>query len=226
MFGLADGFLRIGILRNNKSAKLFHTDSYVVSCCPGPDGQSFVSGHLDGSIYRYTFPDQDGPVQHQLTQVPFVPTALGWGEHVVAAGNTGVVHFYDLQGNQVQQFDYSSDEKVKEFSSLAFNPSGQTVVLGNFDRFYVYVYDSGQGRWSESGVTTVENLYTVTALCWKADGSRLVTGSLCGAVDTYDACIRRYLYRGKYEFTYTSLSSVIVKRLSTGARMALKSKFG
>mmetsp|Transcript_11730 Transcript_11730/g.22317 ORF Transcript_11730/g.22317 Transcript_11730/m.22317 type:complete len:1744 (-) Transcript_11730:31-5262(-) len=225
VFGLADGKLRIGILRNNKSALLFNTDSYVVSCAAGPDGQSFVSGHLDGSVYRYTFPDQDGPVQAQLTQTPFVPTSLGWGEHVVAAGNTGVVQFYDLQGQQVQQFDYRSDDKVKEFSSLAFNPSGQTVVLGNFDRFYTYVFNTSKGCWEEASCTVVENLYTVTALCWKADGSRLVTGSLCGAVDTYDACIRRYLYRGKYEFTYTSLSSVIVKRLSTGARMALKSKF-
>lgn len=56
--------------------------------------------------------------------------------------------------------------------------------------------------------------------------SRLVTGSLCGAVDLYDACIKRYIYGGKYEFTYTSLSSVIVKRLSSGSRMALKSRFG
>ncbi len=73
--------------------------------------------------------------------------------------------------------------------------------------------------------TRVDNMYTMTAVRWKGDGSRLVTGSLGGYVDVYDACIRRYIYMGKYEFTYTSLSSVIVKRLSNQARTELKSHY-
>lgn len=72
----------------------------------------------------------------------------------------------------------------------------------------------------------IENLYTVTALGWKADGSRLAIGALCGIVDIYDACIKRTSYRGKFEFTYVSLSQVIVKRLGSGARIVLKSQFG
>ena len=46
-----------------------------------------------------------------------------------------------------------------------------------------------------------------------------------GAVDAYDACLRRYRYKGKFEFTYVSLSQVIVKRLQTGTRIVLKSHF-
>jgi intraflagellar transport protein 172 len=72
----------------------------------------------------------------------------------------------------------------------------------------------------------VENMYTVTALGWKADGSRLAVGALCGVVDIYDACIKRTKYKGKFEFTYVSLSQVIVKRLGSGARIVLKSHFG
>lgn len=34
-------------------------------------------------------------------------------------------------------------------------------------------------------------MYTVTALGWRADGSRLAVGSLCGSVDVYDACVKR-----------------------------------
>ena len=37
----------------------------------------------------------------------------------------------------------------------------------------------------------MENMYTVTALGWRADGSRLAVGSLCGSVDIYDACVKR-----------------------------------
>ena len=41
----------------------------------------------------------------------------------------------------------------------------------------------------------------------------------------YDTCIRRYKHKGKFEFTYVSFSQVIVKRLSNGARIVLKSIF-
>jgi intraflagellar transport protein 172 len=182
---------------------------------------------LDGSIFKFTFPEGSEPHSHQLlTTAPFVPYCLGWGEHIVAAGNSGLVQFYDLQGGQAQSFDYSSDEKMKEFSCCGVSPSGQTVVLGNYDKFYTYVFNLGKEIWEEAGVTRVDNLYTVTAARWKSDGARLCTGSLCGAIDLYDACMRKYTYRGKYEFTYTSPSSAIIKKLSNGARMALKSKHG
>lgn len=80
--------------------------------------------------------------------------------------------------------------------------------------------------WEEGGVRHVENMYTVTALGWRTDGSRLAVGSLCGAVDVYDACVKRTRYKGRFELTYVSVSQVIVKRLSTGSRIVLKSQFG
>ena len=51
-------------------------------------------------------------------------------------------------------------------------------------------------------------------------------GSLAGGVELFDACIKRSRYKGSYEFTYVSLSQVIVKNLSTGARIVLKSNVG
>lgn len=56
----------------------------------------------------------------------------------------------------------------------------------------------------------------MTAIAWKADGSHLAVGNLCGGVDMFDACLRRHRYKGAFEFTYVSKSQVIVKRLATG----------
>ena len=67
----------------------------------------------------------------------------------------------------------------------------------------------------------VENLYSVTAVAWKADGSCLAVGNLCGGVDLFDACLRRHRYKGAFEFTYVSKSQVIVKRLATGMPLLL-----
>jgi intraflagellar transport protein 172 len=49
---------------------------------------------------------------------------------------------------------------------------------------------------------------------------------MCGAVEMFDCCLKRSRYKGKFEFTYVSPSQVIVKRLSTGSRIVLKSHYG
>jgi intraflagellar transport protein 172 len=137
-----------------------------------------------------------------------------------------MVCFYDKDGMLVQRFDYSHDISEKEFTTASFNPSGETVILGSFDRFRTFTFSQHDGAWQDIGITQVDNMYTVTAAAWKCDGSRLTLGSLCGAVDLYDACIRRVRYKGRFEFTYVSTSTVIVKRLASGARIVLKSHFG
>eukprot|EP00854_Cymbomonas_tetramitiformis_P006568 gene6568-7868_t len=229
VFGLAEGKVKVGQLRSNKPATLYaHPEgSYVVSLTSSPDGRAIISGHLDGTIYRFYFDDGEmGPSHSKLGQHNCVPYALAWGESIVAAGNDCKVVFYDTEGGVLQHFDYSGDEAVREFTCAEFNPSGETVVIGSFNRYYVFSYNLQRQLWEESGVKIIDNLYTVTAFCWKPDGSRLGVGSLCGGVDMYDACIRRHRYKGKFEFTYVSNSQVIVKRLSSGTRIVLKSHFG
>lgn len=67
----------------------------------------------------------------------------------------------------------------------------------------------------------IEHLYSVTAVEWKPDGSKLAVGNLCGGVDLFDACLRRHRYKGAFEFTYVSKSQVIVKRLASGWTLIL-----
>jgi intraflagellar transport protein 172 len=53
-FGLADGKVKLGNLRNNKSVVVYPTDDFVVSMCTSPDGTRLIAGHLDGSIYLFS----------------------------------------------------------------------------------------------------------------------------------------------------------------------------
>lgn len=59
------------------------------------------------------------------------------------------VVFYDNNGREVQVYDYSSDDSVREFTSCAFNPSGDTAVFGTYNRFYVYTYNQMRNTWDE-----------------------------------------------------------------------------
>ena len=45
-----------------------------------------------------------------------------------------VWHLHVHVGKPIQQFDYSKEEDEKEFMCSATSPSGQTVVLGSFNR--------------------------------------------------------------------------------------------
>lgn len=76
-------------------------------------------------------------------------------------------------GKVVQQFDYSRDDDEKEFMCAASSPSGQTFVLGSFNRLRVYNWSPRRESWEEMPPKDIPNLYTITALSWKVDGSRL-----------------------------------------------------
>lgn len=53
IFGLAEGKVKVGFIKTNKSQVAFSTESYVVSLASNRDGETIISGHLDGMIYCY-----------------------------------------------------------------------------------------------------------------------------------------------------------------------------
>lgn len=73
--------------------------------------------------------------------------------------------FYDQEGHQSQQFDYSADDSAKEFSVAQYNPTGDTVVVGAFDRFYIYSFSLSRQSWEESGVKVYIPRCLLPALC-------------------------------------------------------------
>ncbi|CAI2386632.1 unnamed protein product [Moneuplotes crassus] len=217
-FGVAEGKVRVGTLKNNKSSSVYATESYVVSISASPDGNNIVSGHLDGAIITMNL---ESKAKQKITTHSSVPYALAWGVQILAAGNDGRVVFYEADGNCFQKIDYSKDDKVKEFTGAMFNPTGETAIVGNFNRFYVYNYNNKRPQWDEICCKHIENYYSVTALAWKFDSSKFGFGSLCGSIDVFDVCLRK-----SKSFTYVSLSQVIVKSKEGNKQMVIKSEVG
>ncbi|EDV25844.1 uncharacterized protein TRIADDRAFT_24195 [Trichoplax adhaerens] len=227
VYGLADGKVRLANTKTNKSQTIYGTDSCVISLCPNISGKGILSGHADGSIVRYFFDDDgSGGAQGQIIKHSVPPYCLTWAASIIVAGCDRRIYMYGNDGKVQQQFDYSKDDTEKEFTVSASSPSGQTVVVGSFDRLRVYNWSPRRATWDESKAKNITNLYTITALSWKKDGSRLVAGTLCGGVELFDCCLRRSVYKNKFEMTYVGPSQVIVKNLISGARVVLKSHYG
>ncbi|XP_030838935.1 intraflagellar transport protein 172 homolog isoform X2 [Strongylocentrotus purpuratus] len=228
VFGLADGKVRVANTKTNKSSTVYGTDSYVVSLAPNLSGKGVLSGHADGSIVRYFLEDEgSGESQGKVATHACPPYALCWaGNSIVAAGCDKRIAIYSKEGRVNQQFDFSRDSEEHEFTVAVNNPGGQSVVVGSYNRLRVFNWAPRRGMWEEARMKEIPNLYTITTLAWKKDGSRLVAGTLCGGVELFDCCLRRSIFKNKFEMTYVGLSQVIVKNLSSGTRVVLKSHYG
>lgn len=72
------------------------------------------------------------------------------------------------------------------------------MAIGSFDRLRVYIWNTRKSIWEETFPKEITNFYTVTALAWKRDGSKVTCGGLCGAVLMFESgktfiCLLKYL---------------------------------
>ncbi|XP_033977130.1 intraflagellar transport protein 172 homolog [Trematomus bernacchii] len=228
VYGLVDGKVRLANTQTSKSSTIYGTESCVVSLASNVSGKGILSGHADGTVVRYFFNDEgSGDSQGKLLVHPCPPYALAWAANSIMVGGCDKrVVAYGREGHVLQTFEYSRDRTEKEFTVAVTSPSGQSVVFGSFDRLRVFNWAPRRGVWDEAKPKEILNLYTITSLAWKKDGSRLCAGTLCGGVELFDCCLRRTIYKNKFEMTYVGLSQVIVRNLSSGTRVVLKSHYG
>ncbi|XP_072318787.1 intraflagellar transport protein 172 homolog [Eucyclogobius newberryi] len=226
--GLVDGKVRLANTQTNKSSTLYGTESCVVSLAPNVSGKGILSGHADGTVVRYFFDDEgSGESQGKLLVHPCPPYALAWGMNSVLVGGCDRrIVAYGREGHVLQTFDHSRDPSEREFTTAASSPSGQSAVFGSYDRLRVFNWAPRRGVWDEAKPKEIPNLYSISSLAWKRDGSRLCAGTLCGGVELFDCCLRRNIYKNKFEITYVGPSQVVVRNLSTGTRVILKSYYG
>lgn len=225
VYGLAEGNVKICQIKTHKPSTLYQTESYVTAMAQNTQGNAVVSAHLDGSVYVFWFENAERGA-HMIIRHSSVPFALGWGSSIVIGGNNGQVVFYDEDGGEEQTFDMSDNADCREFTTAVSNPTGDAVVLGNFNSMYIFTRNKDNMSWEEKNVCTVQNMYTVTAMGWKPDGDKLAVGTLCGIVDLYDVCVKRAMYKGGFELTYVSHSQVIVRQVETNLRIVVRSQYG
>lgn len=254
MTGLEDGKVRALNTKTNKSQNLYETQSMVVAIAANERGTGFICGHDDGSIIRFYISEDTGQASGRLIQHQTSPVALAWANnYIVAAGCDRKILFYDsqvrvwmtgsrlvrkinrqffsrsiVQGRQSRLFDYSRDDDgEKEFTVAASSSNGQAVAIGSFDKVRIFTWSPRQSAWNELAAKEINKFYTVTAMSWRRDAARLVIGSLCGAVITFESALRRTVLQDKFELTFVAPSQVLVKSLeAAGENIMIESQLG
>ncbi|KTG47170.1 hypothetical protein cypCar_00003174 [Cyprinus carpio] len=233
IFGIAEGKVRQANTKTSKSSTIYGTDSYVVSLTTNVSGKGILSGHADGTVVRYFFDDEgSGESQGKLLTHACPPYAMAWGTNsIIVAGCDKKIVAYGREGHVLQTFDYSRDRSEKEFTVAASSPSGQSIVVGSYDRRESCCEFSTGVPEKASGMKLLPKKFQTCTQSQLYPGRKtalgsLWSGTLCGGVELFDCCLRRSIYKNKFEITYVGLSQVIVKNLSTGTRVVLKSQYG
>lgn len=65
--------------------------------------------------------------------------------------------------------------------------------MGSFDRLRTFIWNTRKSIWDETPPKIIKNFYTVTALAWKRDGSKVTCGGFCGAVMMFESGNKIYL---------------------------------
>ncbi|MGH0145775.1 UNVERIFIED_CONTAM: hypothetical protein FKN15_006901 [Acipenser sinensis] len=178
-----------------------------------PDSTKIAIGQTDNVIYVYKIGEEWGDkkvICNKFVQTSAVICLLWPAENAIVFGLAeGKVRLANIKSNK---------------SSTIYGTESYVVSLTS--KLRVFNWSPRRSAWEEAKPKEIANLYTITALSWKKDGSRLCAGTLCGGVEQFDCCLRRSIYKNKFEMTYVGLSQVIVKNLSTGTRVVLKSHYG
>ncbi|KAL3317647.1 hypothetical protein Ciccas_003697 [Cichlidogyrus casuarinus] len=228
IIGLADGKVRAADPKTNKSSLIYNAESFTVALATSPNGLGFISGHADGKIIRYFFDDEgSGDKRGTIAIHSTAPYALAWCcNTVLAAGSDQRICVYARDGRLMQQFDYSKDEHEKEFTLARVNPAGNLVAFGSYDRIRLLNWSARKLKWEEGPIKEIKNLYTITALAWSRDGLKLILGTLTGAVEMLEFCLKKKVYKDHFEINFVSPNQGVLEDLVTGERMQIKSSSG
>ncbi|OAF71469.1 Intraflagellar transport protein osm-1 [Intoshia linei] len=229
LFGAYDGKVRIANTLTNKSSTLYNSESFVVSMSANVHGTSIISGHADCKVVRCHLQKSEDISSSQgcvfvHSCSPYVLIHTNQKGTIIAAGCDKRIVAYSEDGTPIQTFDYS--KQVGKLSN-----SGQTFVVGSYNRIRLFTWSSRRGMWNEEIEKYIENLYTISALVWKPDDSKIIIGTLCGAVEVIDCCLKRLNYRNKLEITYVGVTQVLVQPIGLNKvgdandRIIIKSRY-
>ena len=221
-FGVADGKVKKAILKNNSAQALYSTGSFVIAMSYNYDNTYIISSHMDNSIFCYNIEKNSSTKICTTSTISYCLSFLLHNNSFLSSSLEKKIFIHNENGDIIQNFDYSNDTTIKDFSICKINTNYDIIAIGNYNKLFIYGYNNKQNKWEESCVVEIQNYFSFTALCWKQDFGILLTGSLCGSLDMFESCLKKNIINDKYEITYISLQQITVKDIEKERRISIK----
>ena len=118
-------------------------------------------------------------------------------------------------------------------------------MVGSSNRAQIFTWDDKGHSWQELDYVDLHNFYTITALAWKKDGTKIACGSLCGSLILFESgkknfffaisnksqyflnfsVTRRIIWKNCYEISFIGRNCVIIKSLKSSKTTTISTKF-
>lgn len=209
VYALMNGKIKVGNLRSNKSHILYTVESSTLCLALNSNGSELISGHGDGSIYKFTFPtiSQESTCV-KLLQTSQPPVFLIWNSSICVGGNGADVAFYDVNGNKEQIISF---ENESSFLNIARgSPNGRFIAIASNKMLHVLTRESQSGDWIKCSNKALSNGISTTAVAWKPNGSSIAIGTASGLLNVYSTIYSRYSYNNMFEITHLSPAEVMI----------------
>lgn len=137
-----------------------------------------MSVHADGAIYSYALQSTSVKLGTKIATSQSPPTCATFTGEYVFVGDCGLgITIYHRTDKKLQQFPGDESDEATALSAATCAPTERTVVVAAANRLRVFTFATQKGLWDESHSVVIKNLYSISTLAWKPDGTRLVAVS-------------------------------------------------
>ncbi|TVP63367.1 MAG: hypothetical protein EA343_08240 [Nodularia sp. (in: Bacteria)] len=213
--GRTNGSIYIWNIQGQKLAELKGYQGLVKSINFSPNNQKLVSAGDDGTICLWNVQNQlSGDSQSPNCQKPPLVgngqqnginsvSFSGNGELIVSAGESGIIHIWNLEGKLIKP---PFDGHLGSVNSAVFSPDDQKVVSGGSDGT-VRVWNLHN---QEQQIERLFQLYgpQVMSVAFSRDGKRIISSSDNGNVQLWDTEIQTQLPLAAWRTEQSSLTSI------------------
>lgn len=168
-------------------------------------GDNVVAGFLSGAVIFATIGSRDVGRQLVMHSCPPFALALTFSGHVCFGGCDGRFIFMSTShGDNRQTVEVGGD-----ITCATASPTGNIVIACTMEKFIVFSLE-GQ-YWRQSQVLECHGAMLLTGLSWSADGTKLVVGTLNGALELFTFQWKKKLIGAHHEVNYVGSNQIVIK---------------
>ncbi|XP_075260447.1 intraflagellar transport protein 172 homolog isoform X2 [Convolutriloba macropyga] len=210
--------------------------AFVCALAPNPENGGFVASYADGLIVIWAESNGQyvkmGSMKHSVaayalatTNSAIVAAGADMRIAVYRRGAGGAMSSSSMAGELMQSFDYSSDKTEKEFTCACSSAISETVAVASYDRVRTFNWNATSEKFVELSPMEIKNLYTITVLQWRPDGTNLLLGTHTGLVEMLEVSSPKSVVNGVFEIQYFGPKQVLVRNTKKNTRCVLRSQY-